>query len=114
MNNSNQIIIVDNFSFGWCFSFPKLTEVLVLVTKILYVFYKIYSIMGFLIFCSCKSVVFDYFLQLIWDVFSSDMINSIFCRMQVEVSKYTEGINDKALRPNGLPRSLIRYDGKPI
>lgn len=32
--------------------------------------------------------------------------------MQVEVSKYTEGINEKALRPNGLPKSLIRYDGK--
>nr|AML76589.1 putative LOV domain-containing protein [Akebia trifoliata] len=30
--------------------------------------------------------------------------------MQVEVSKYTEGFNDKALRPNGLSRSLIRYD----
>lgn len=34
-----------------------------------------------------------------------------FCRMQVEVSKYTEGVIDKALRPNGLPKSLIRYDG---
>ena len=34
--------------------------------------------------------------------------------MQVEVSKYTEGVNDKALRPNGLPKSLIRYDGKHI
>lgn len=33
-------------------------------------------------------------------------------RMQVEVSKYTEGVVDKALRPNGLPKSLIRYDGK--
>lgn len=32
--------------------------------------------------------------------------------MQVEVSKYTEGIVDKAVRPNGLPQSLIRYDGK--
>lgn len=32
--------------------------------------------------------------------------------MQVEVSKYTEGVNEKALRPNGLPKSLIRYDGK--
>lgn len=31
--------------------------------------------------------------------------------MQVEVSKYTEGVNDKALRPNGLPKSLIKYDG---
>ena len=31
--------------------------------------------------------------------------------MQVEVSKYTEGVNDKALRPNGLSKSLIRYDG---
>jgi hypothetical protein len=29
----------------------------------------------------------------------------------VEVSKYTEGVNEKALRPNGLPKSLIRYDG---
>ena len=34
--------------------------------------------------------------------------------MQVEVSKYTEGINEKALRPNGLPKSLIRYDGKHL
>nr|AML77342.1 putative LOV domain-containing protein [Scaevola sp. BC-2016] len=32
--------------------------------------------------------------------------------MQVEVSKYTEGVNDKALRPNGLPKSLIRYDAR--
>lgn len=30
--------------------------------------------------------------------------------MQVEVSKYTEGLNDKSLRPNALPVSLIRYD----
>lgn len=34
--------------------------------------------------------------------------------MQVEVSKYTEGVNDKALRPNGLPKSLIRYDGEHV
>ncbi|XP_041995286.1 phototropin-2-like isoform X2 [Salvia splendens] len=33
-----------------------------------------------------------------------------FIGMQVEVSKYTEGVNDKSLRPNGLPKSLIRYD----
>ncbi|XP_021285889.1 phototropin-2 isoform X3 [Herrania umbratica] len=33
-----------------------------------------------------------------------------FIGMQVEVSKYTEGINEKALRPNGLSKSLIRYD----
>ncbi|PPS10427.1 hypothetical protein GOBAR_AA10223 [Gossypium barbadense] len=33
-----------------------------------------------------------------------------FIGMQVEVSKYTEGVNEKALRPNGLPQSLIRYD----
>lgn len=33
-------------------------------------------------------------------------------RMQVEVSKYTEGLNEKSLRPNGLPKSLIRYDGE--
>ncbi|XP_040873771.1 phototropin-2 isoform X2 [Glycine max] len=32
--------------------------------------------------------------------------------MQVEVSKYTEGMNEKALRPNGLPKSLIRYDAR--
>lgn len=32
--------------------------------------------------------------------------------MQVEVSKYTEGVVDKALRPNGLPQSLIRYDDR--
>nr|AML77721.1 putative LOV domain-containing protein [Agave tequilana] len=32
--------------------------------------------------------------------------------MQVEVSKYTEGLNDKTLRPNALPVSLIRYDAR--
>lgn len=31
--------------------------------------------------------------------------------MQVEVSKHTEGLKDKMIRPNGLPESLIRYDG---
>nr|AML78856.1 putative LOV domain-containing protein [Oresitrophe rupifraga] len=35
-----------------------------------------------------------------------------FIGMQVEVSKYTEGVNDKDLRPNGLPKSLIRYDAR--
>ncbi|KAL2940404.1 Phototropin-2 [Bienertia sinuspersici] len=35
-----------------------------------------------------------------------------FIGMQVEVSKFTEGINDKAMRPNGLPKSLIRYDAR--
>ncbi|KAG9131357.1 hypothetical protein Leryth_023075 [Lithospermum erythrorhizon] len=35
-----------------------------------------------------------------------------FIGMQVEVSKYTEGVNDKATRPNGLPKSLIRYDAR--
>ncbi|KAM0059756.1 putative non-specific serine/threonine protein kinase [Helianthus debilis subsp. tardiflorus] len=35
-----------------------------------------------------------------------------FIGMQLEVSKYTEGVNDKQLRPNGLPKSLIRYDDK--
>ncbi|KAG1337968.1 putative Phototropin-1 [Cocos nucifera] len=34
-----------------------------------------------------------------------------FIGMQVEVSKYTEGSKDKMIRPNGLPESLIRYDG---
>ncbi|KAJ0084790.1 hypothetical protein Patl1_30809 [Pistacia atlantica] len=33
-------------------------------------------------------------------------------RMQVEVSKHTEGTKDKSLRPNGLPESLIRYDAR--
>ncbi|PNX70854.1 phototropin, partial [Trifolium pratense] len=33
-------------------------------------------------------------------------------RMQVEVSKHTEGTKEKMLRPNGLPESLIRYDGR--
>nr|AML78083.1 putative LOV domain-containing protein [Dioscorea villosa] len=32
--------------------------------------------------------------------------------MQVEVSKYTEGTNEKTLRPNALPVSLIRYDDR--
>nr|AML76634.1 putative LOV domain-containing protein [Escallonia rubra] len=35
-----------------------------------------------------------------------------FIGMQVEVSKYTEGVVEKALRPNGLPQSLIRYDAR--
>ncbi|MFS7954159.1 putative protein kinase AGC-RSK-2 family [Helianthus anomalus] len=35
-----------------------------------------------------------------------------FIGMQVEVSKYTEGVNEKQLRPNGLPKSLIRYDAR--
>nr|AML77306.1 putative LOV domain-containing protein [Linum hirsutum] len=35
-----------------------------------------------------------------------------FIGMQVEVSKFTEGSKDKALRPNGLPESLIRYDAR--
>ncbi|KAJ9564654.1 hypothetical protein OSB04_000620 [Centaurea solstitialis] len=35
-----------------------------------------------------------------------------FIGMQVEVSKYTEGLNEKELRPNGLPTSLIRYDAR--
>nr|BAP74418.1 phototropin 2 [Vallisneria gigantea] len=35
-----------------------------------------------------------------------------FIGMQVEVSKYTEGLNDKSLRPNALPMSLIRYDDR--
>nr|AML79541.1 putative LOV domain-containing protein [Hedwigia ciliata] len=33
-----------------------------------------------------------------------------FIGMQVEVSKHTEGRKQTALRPNGLPESLIRYD----
>uniref|UniRef100_A0A126WXJ8 non-specific serine/threonine protein kinase n=1 Tax=Ceratodon purpureus TaxID=3225 RepID=A0A126WXJ8_CERPU len=32
-----------------------------------------------------------------------------FIGMQVEVSKHTEGKKENALRPNGLPESLIRY-----
>nr|AML77540.1 putative LOV domain-containing protein [Selaginella wallacei] len=32
--------------------------------------------------------------------------------MLVEVSKFTEGSKDKALRPNGLPESLIKYDAR--
>nr|AML79652.1 putative LOV domain-containing protein [Xanthocercis zambesiaca] len=35
-----------------------------------------------------------------------------FIGMQVEVSKYTEGANERVLRPNGLPKSLIRYDAR--
>ena len=34
--------------------------------------------------------------------------------MQVEVSKYTEGNKDSVVRPNGLPESLIKYDGNTI
>jgi hypothetical protein len=32
----------------------------------------------------------------------------------VEVSKYTEGLSEKRMRPNELPVSLIRYDGEPL
>nr|AML79199.1 putative LOV domain-containing protein [Galium boreale] len=35
-----------------------------------------------------------------------------FIGMLVEVSKHTEGIKENALRPNGLPESLIRYDAR--
>nr|AML78029.1 putative LOV domain-containing protein [Lindsaea linearis] len=35
-----------------------------------------------------------------------------FIGMQVEVSKHTEGFKVKALRPNGLPESLIKYDAR--
>ncbi|EPS68603.1 phototropin-2 [Genlisea aurea] len=35
-----------------------------------------------------------------------------FIGMQVEVSKYTEGVSDKELRPNGLSKSLIHYDAR--
>ncbi|KAI4382351.1 hypothetical protein MLD38_008325 [Melastoma candidum] len=35
-----------------------------------------------------------------------------FIGMQVEVSKHTEGSKEKAVRPNGLPESLIRYDAR--
>uniref|UniRef100_A0A126WWZ9 non-specific serine/threonine protein kinase n=1 Tax=Polystichum acrostichoides TaxID=28470 RepID=A0A126WWZ9_POLAC len=35
-----------------------------------------------------------------------------FIGMQVEVSKHTEGNKVKALRPNGLPESLIKYDAR--
>nr|AML76855.1 putative LOV domain-containing protein [Batis maritima] len=53
-----------------------------------------------------------------WNLFTltpikDDHGNTIkFIGMQVEVSKYTEGVNAKALRPNGLPKSLIRYDAR--
>nr|AML76286.1 putative LOV domain-containing protein [Selaginella lepidophylla] len=32
--------------------------------------------------------------------------------MLVEVSQVTEGLKDKAVRPNGLPESLIKYDAR--
>lgn len=35
-----------------------------------------------------------------------------FIGMQVEVSKYTEGLSDKRMRPNEMPVSLIRYDDR--
>eukprot|EP00249_Psilotum_nudum_P023381 c28852_g1_i3 orf=777-4040(+) len=35
-----------------------------------------------------------------------------FIGMQVEVSRHTEGQKVTALRPNGLPESLIRYDAR--
>ncbi|KAG5403673.1 hypothetical protein IGI04_009791 [Brassica rapa subsp. trilocularis] len=40
-----------------------------------------------------------------------DQGNTIkFIGMQVEVSKYTEGVNDKALRPNGLSKDSVSND----
>ncbi|OWM80527.1 phototropin-2 isoform X2 [Punica granatum] len=53
-----------------------------------------------------------------WNLFTLTPIkdengNTIkFIGMQVEVSKYTEGAVDKAVRPNGLPQSLIKYDAR--
>lgn len=38
----------------------------------------------------------------------------MYIGMQVEVSKFTEGSREKALRPNGLSASLIRYDSRQI
>uniref|UniRef100_A0A140F7Q1 non-specific serine/threonine protein kinase n=1 Tax=Atrichum angustatum TaxID=37310 RepID=A0A140F7Q1_9BRYO len=35
-----------------------------------------------------------------------------FIGMQVEVSKHTEGLREKVVRPNGLSSSLIRYDAR--
>ncbi|KAK9154177.1 hypothetical protein Sjap_001657 [Stephania japonica] len=35
-----------------------------------------------------------------------------FIGMQVEVSKHTEGLKERMMRPNGLPESLIRYDAR--
>nr|AML77938.1 putative LOV domain-containing protein [Tropaeolum peregrinum] len=35
-----------------------------------------------------------------------------FIGMLVEVSKHTEGSKENAMRPNGLPESLIRYDAR--
>ncbi|KAJ1267784.1 hypothetical protein BS78_07G084800 [Paspalum vaginatum] len=35
-----------------------------------------------------------------------------FIGMQVEVSKYTEGLSEKRMRPNDLPVSLIHYDDR--
>ena len=40
------------------------------------------------------------------------LVVGIVCRMQVEVSKHTEGKKEKVMRPNGLSESLIRYDGQ--
>ncbi|KAK4754824.1 hypothetical protein SAY87_008581 [Trapa incisa] len=53
-----------------------------------------------------------------WNLFTltpikDDSGNTIkFIGMQVEVSKYTEGAANKAVRPNGLPQSLIKYDAR--
>ncbi|KAK4782730.1 hypothetical protein SAY86_007104 [Trapa natans] len=53
-----------------------------------------------------------------WNLFTLTPIkdnsgNTIkFIGMQVEVNKYTEGVTDKAVRPNGLPQSLIKYDAR--
>ncbi|KAM0891345.1 hypothetical protein ACQ4PT_026475 [Festuca glaucescens] len=47
-----------------------------------------------------------------WNLLTVTPIRTTTARMQVEVSKYTEGLSDKRMRPNELPVSLIRYDDR--
>ncbi|KAG8494976.1 hypothetical protein CXB51_012701 [Gossypium anomalum] len=46
-----------------------------------------------------------------WNLLTIVPIKDEMEKMQVEVSKHTEGAKEKTMRPNGLPESLIRYDG---
>ncbi|KAI3802175.1 hypothetical protein L1987_30305 [Smallanthus sonchifolius] len=51
------------------------------------------------------------FIGGMWEGHGGPFIYGALGTTSVEVSKHTEGTKEKTLRPNGLPESLIRYDG---
>ena len=63
----------------------------------------IYAIAGYLVYFVANSSIC---LEVILFVVIRES------RMQVEVSKHTEGRKEGVMRPNGLPESLIQYDGQ--